>query len=184
MTSDLPHSGHSAPETGFQPDPAAEAFYNGAEARALRFLLAISVVTALGLLAYYGSMVALGFVLGAAAAAVNLFWLKRFVAGVTAAIVKDARRPSSVGMVFRYLVRFALITFAAFAIFKSSRTSGYGFLAGLFMPVAALMCAVKLGRMSKSTVALPSVLRENPSSLTCSAMATGLSTGTAPVPIS
>ena len=124
----------------FQPDPAAEGFYSGAERRALRFLLALALAGTVVLWATFGGWLAAGFALGAAASAVNFFWLKRVVAGFTAAIVSDADRPSSARLVFRYLVRFALITFAAFAIFKSSRTSGYGFLAGLFLPVAALMC--------------------------------------------
>jgi len=79
-------------------------------------------------------------VFGSGASVVNFFWLKRVVAGFTGAIVNDANRPSAGLLVFRYLVRFALITFAAFVIFKGSRASGYGFLAGLFLPVAALMC--------------------------------------------
>jgi len=124
----------------FQPDPAAEAFYSGTETRALRFLIALAVIGTAVLWAVYGHMLAIGFVFGSATSSVNFLWLKRVVAGFTAAIVNDANRPSGARLVFRYLVRFALITFAAFAIFKSSRSSGYGFLAGLFLPVAALMC--------------------------------------------
>jgi hypothetical protein len=123
-----------------QPDPVAEAFYDGAEQRAFRFLLALALLATPALWAAYDRFLALGFVLGSAVSIVNFFWLKRVVAGFTAAVVNDARRPSGALLAFRYLVRFALITFAAFAIFKGSRTSGYGFLAGLFMPVAALMC--------------------------------------------
>ena len=124
----------------FQSDPAAEAFYGGAERRALRFLIALAVVMTGVLLVVYGRLLAFGFVLGSAVSVVNFWWLKRVVAGFTAAVANDARRPSGALLVFRYLVRFALITFAAFAIFRGSRSSGYGFLAGLFMPVAALMC--------------------------------------------
>jgi hypothetical protein len=121
-------------------DPVAEAFCGGAERRAVRFMAALCVLATGVLWVVYGRVLALGFVLGSAAAAVNFFWLKRVVAGFTAAVSGDARRPSSALLVFRYLFRFALITMAAFVIFKSSRTSGYGFLIGLFVPVAALMC--------------------------------------------
>lgn len=124
----------------FQPDPAADAFYAGAERRALRFLIALAAGGTVVLWVRYGGWLAIGFVFGSAASVVNFFWLKRVVAGFTGAIVRDESRPSTGLLVFRYLVRFALITFAAFAIFKSSRISGYGFLAGLFLPVAALMC--------------------------------------------
>lgn len=121
-------------------NPQADAFYSGAEKRAVRFILALSVIATVVLAFRYGGAVAIGFVLGCAAALVNFFWLKRVVAGFTAAAVHDPKRPSAGLLVFRYLVRFALITFAAFAIFKGSKASGYGFLAGLFVPVTALMC--------------------------------------------
>ena len=124
----------------YEPSPESEAFYAGAEKRALRFLAALSAIATVVITVRYGAVVGLGFVLGAAASVVNFLWLKRVVTGFTGAIVNDAKRPSSGRLVFRYLVRFALITFAAFVIFKSSRPSGYGFLAGLFLPVAALMC--------------------------------------------
>lgn len=139
MSFSAPPDADHAP-ADFQSDPAAEAFYSGAERRALLFLLALAVLGTIALWAAYGGWLAAGFLLGSAASVVNFFWLKRAVAGFTAAIVSEANRPSGARLVFRYLVRFALITFAAFAIFKSSRTSGYGFLAGLFLPVAALMC--------------------------------------------
>lgn len=121
-------------------NPEADAFYAGAEKRAVRFILAISAVATVVLAIRYGGAVAIGYVLGSVVALVNFLWLKRVVAGFTAAAVQDAKRPSGALLVFRYLVRFALITFAAFAIFKGSKASGYGFLAGLFVPVAALMC--------------------------------------------
>ena len=121
-------------------DPVADAFYSGAERRAMRFMAVLCVLVTGVLWVVYGRVLAFGFVLGCAASALNFLWLKRVVAGFTAAVSGDARRPSGGLLVFRYLVRFALITFAAFVIFKSSRTSGYGFLIGLFVPVAALMC--------------------------------------------
>jgi hypothetical protein len=121
-------------------NPEADAFYAAAEKRAVRFIVVLSVITTVLVGVHYGGAVAIGFALGCAAALVNFFWLKRVVAGFTAAAVHDPKRPSAGLLVFRYLVRFALITFAAFAIFKGSKSSGYGFLAGLFVPVAALMC--------------------------------------------
>lgn len=122
------------------PNPAADKFFAGAEARVLRVVWVLAGLGTMVLAVRYGGAVAFGFVLGAAAAVVNFLWLKRVVAGFAATVVNEAKRPSSARLVFRYLVRFALITFVAFAIFKGSRPSGYGFLAGLFLPVGALMC--------------------------------------------
>lgn len=122
------------------PNPVADAFYAGAEERATRITIALSIVAAVAVALKWGFAIAAGFALGAAAALVNLLWLKRVVAGFTAAVLDEAKRPSGARLVFRYFVRFALITLGVLVIFKSSTASGYGFLAGLFVPVAALMC--------------------------------------------
>jgi ATP synthase I chain len=130
--------GEAAPE--IPPNPVADAFYAGAEARATRITIALSIVATVAAGLRWGLAVAAGFALGAGVALVNLLWLKRVVAGFAAAVLNEPKRPSGARLVFRYFVRFALITLGALAIFKSSTASGYGFLAGLFVPVAGLMC--------------------------------------------
>jgi hypothetical protein len=121
-------------------NPAATEFYGGAERRIGRIGFTLSTAGVGAAVAGWGPAVALGFALGAIVGLVNLVWLKRVAAGFTGAVLNDPKRPSTARLVFRYFVRFALITLGALVIFKRSTASGYGFLAGLFVPVAALMC--------------------------------------------
>src|SRR5690242_3987165 len=63
MTAGMPPDAENAAE--FQSDPAAEAFYSGAERRALHFLLTLAVAGTVILWATYGGSLAAGFALGA-----------------------------------------------------------------------------------------------------------------------
>jgi ATP synthase I subunit len=108
--------------------------------RMFRFLLAVSLFGAIPLWIAWGWKMLLGFAAGSLVAGLNFFWLMRITNNFAAAIVNDANHPSGARLVFHYLTRFALITFAAFVIFKCSKASGYGYLYGLFTPVAALLC--------------------------------------------
>ena len=119
--------------------PRAEDFYSGAYARIVRFMVALGIAAALALLIRFGAAVATGFVVACAIATVNFHWLKRVVSALADRATATGERQSSSGVVLRFLLRYFLIALAAYAIFKISRESLYGLLAGLFLPVGAIM---------------------------------------------
>ena len=114
-------------------------FYSSAYARIVRFMVALGIAAALALLIRFGAAVATGFVVGCAIATVNFHWLKRVVSALADRATATGERQSSSGVVLRFLLRYFLIALAAYAIFKISRESLYGLLAGLFLPVGAIM---------------------------------------------
>ena len=119
--------------------PHVENFYAGAYARILRFMLALGIVAAITLWMRFGVAVAIGFAVGCAIAFVNFHWLKRVISALADRATATGERQSSSGVVLRFLLRYFLIALAAYAIFKISRDSLYGLLAGLFLPVGAIL---------------------------------------------
>jgi len=114
-------------------------FYSGAYARILRFMLALGIVAAIAVLVRFDLAVAAGFVAGCAIALMNFHWLKRVVGALADRATATGERQSSKGVVLRFLLRYFLIALSAYAIFKISRDSLYGLLAGLFLPVGAIL---------------------------------------------
>jgi len=114
-------------------------FFSGAYARIIRFMLALGIVATVAVLVRFGLAVAAGFVLGCAIAFVNFHWLKRVVSALADRATATGERQSSRGVVLRFLLRYFLIALGAYAILKISRDSLYGLLAGLFLPVGAIL---------------------------------------------
>jgi hypothetical protein len=114
-------------------------FYSDAYARILRFMLALGIVATIAVLVRFGLAVAAGFVVGCAIALMNFHWLKRVVSALADRATATGERQSGKGVVLRFLVRYFLIALSAYAIFKISRDSLYGLLAGLFLPVGAIL---------------------------------------------
>lgn len=131
------------------PDPAAERFYGQALERIKRFMLLIGAAATVAVWAALGSQYGVGVLLGCVLAWVNFHWLKQAVTAfadrVTAAPPAPEagdlppRRHSGRGIVARFLLRYALIALAAYAIFTVSKPSLYGLLGGLFLTVAAIL---------------------------------------------
>ena len=119
--------------------PQAENFYSGAYARIIRFMQVLGIVATIAVLARFGIAVAAGFLAGCAIAFVNFHWLKRVVTALADRATASGERQSSQGVVLRFLLRYFLIGLAAYAIFTISRNSLYGLLAGLFLPVGAIL---------------------------------------------
>jgi hypothetical protein len=123
----------------------ARQFYNGAQRRAWRIGLALALVGTGLAFARWDRAVGLAFVVGAAVGALNTYWLARSTAAFARKAVQSAdpgresQRPGWGGVLFQYVLRYALIALAAYGIFKSSVFSILGFFAGLFLPVASLM---------------------------------------------
>ena len=114
-------------------------FYSGAYARIVRFMVALGIVAAVAITVGFGAAVCVGFIVGCAIAFVNFHWLKRVISALADRATATGERQSSSGVVLRFLLRYFLIALAAYAIFKISRNSLYGLLAGLFLPVGAIL---------------------------------------------
>jgi ATP synthase I subunit len=119
---------------------ASDAFYARVLPRIRSFMLALALPLAVFILLRFGWKIALGFVVGCAIAYVNFYWLKRVVTGLAEKVTATDKRPSSTGIVLRFVGRYLLMALAAYAIFKISPASLYGLFAGLFLPVGAIMC--------------------------------------------
>lgn len=119
---------------------ASEAFYSRALPRIRRFMLGLAIPVSIFILLRFGWKIALGFVVGGAIAYVNFYWLKRTVSSLADRITATGQRPSSAAVVVRFLARYLLMALAAYVIFTLSPASLYGLLAGLFLPVAGIMC--------------------------------------------
>ena len=129
------------------PSREAEArqFYNQAQARAWRIGAALAAVGTVIAFWRWNSAVGLAFIVGCVVSGLNTYWLARSTAAFARRAVQSAdagresQRPGACGILFQYVLRYALVGFAAYAILKSSVFSILGFFAGLFIPVASLM---------------------------------------------
>jgi len=117
----------------------AESLYSGAYNRIVRFMVGLGVVAEIGVLLRFGLAVGAGFLLGCAIAFLNFHWLKRVVSALADRATATGERQSSKGVVLRFLLRYFLIALGAYAIFWISRNGLYGLLAGLFLPVGAIL---------------------------------------------
>ena len=88
----------------------------------------------------FGWRIGIGFALGAAISFLNFHWLKQVVAGIAELTIRSGRPVSGRRVVYRFLLRYVLMALVAFVILTVSRESLYGLFAGLFLPVAAILC--------------------------------------------
>ena len=119
----------------------SEHFYEGAYSRIIRTMAVLSASGTIIAWAWYGSRAGIGFLAGCGLAAINLLWLKRTVTILADRTIgaKAAEEKPSRGAVWRFVLRYALFGAIAYVIFKSSLASLSGVLAGLFLPVAAIL---------------------------------------------
>jgi hypothetical protein len=88
----------------------------------------------------FGRAAALGFLLCCAISYLNFHWLKSGVSAVADRVTNSGKPQSGMGIVARFLLRYALLAGAAYAILTSFPASLRGLLTGLFLPVAAIVC--------------------------------------------
>lgn len=124
--------------------PAAEeipeSFYESALPRLRKFMLVLAPIVTAGAWAKYGSRSALGFLVGAIISYLNFQWLKSGVLGLADKVTNTGKPQSGKGIVARFLLRYALLGIAAYAILTSFPASLRGLFAGLFLPVGAIAC--------------------------------------------
>jgi len=110
-----------------------------------RIYIGMAVIGAAGTVVFLfwkGWRWGLGFAFGAALSALNFHWLK---GAVDVLVSKFAPSPNpyppspAKRAAARFVLRYALLALAGYAIFASSLVSVNGFLAGLFVFVAAVM---------------------------------------------
>lgn len=110
-----------------------------------RIYIGMAVIGAAGtvvFLVWKGWRWGLGFAVGAALSALNFHWLKGAVDVLVskfAAPSPNPHLPSPARALARFVLRYGLLGLAGYAIFASSLVSLNGFLAGLFVFVAAVM---------------------------------------------
>jgi hypothetical protein len=128
---------------GAEPDQASgssERFYSGALERIRKCMIVLGVVFSFAAWAKFGARPALGFLLGCIIAYLNFQWLKSGVSGLADRVTNSGKSQSGKGIVARFLLRYVLLGVAAYAILTSFPASLRGLLAGLFLPVAAIVC--------------------------------------------
>ena len=119
---------------------ATDDFYSRALTRIRRFMLVLAPVSTLAALARFGVRPALGFLTGSVIAYLNFHWLKAGVSGLADRVTQTGHRQSGKGLIFRFLFRYILLAAAAYAIITSFPAALPGLFAGLFLPVAAIVC--------------------------------------------
>ena len=131
--------------------PAAEKqLLAGLEPRIFRSSLILGVAGAAALWLWRGMGWAGGFAFGAALSALSFRWMKAAISSLADAIpaapapdaVPAKPRRGSAGAVFRFVLRYALIAAAGYAIFRSSVLSLPAFFAGLFVSIAAVLVEI------------------------------------------
>lgn len=120
--------------------PANSDFHAHALERINTFMLVLGAAALITAMTMFGWRIGVGFAVGGAVSFLNFYWLKKVVAGVAAAAAQTGTAVSSRRVVQRFLLRYFLMAIAAFVILTVSRDSLYGFFAGLFLPVAAMLC--------------------------------------------
>ena len=120
-------------------DLRLQAFNDRALARMFKTMLVVSVLLLVPAFWKYKSAGAIGFAAGAAVSCINFRALQRSVEGLAERIVNRQSREKGGRIVWRFLLRYALVGAAAYAIFRGSALAFRGFLWGLCLPVAAMM---------------------------------------------
>lgn len=135
MTDDHPTS-DATPATA----AATDAFYADSLTRIRNFMLVLGPAFAVAAALRFGFRPALGFVLGSTIAYLNFHWLKSVVSGLADRATNTGKPQSGMGIVVRFVLRYALLAAAAYAILTSFPASLRGLFVGLFLPVAAIAC--------------------------------------------
>lgn len=120
-------------------DRRLQAFNERALGRMFKTMLIVSVLLLAPAFWKYRLAGAIGFAAGAAVSCINFRALQRSVETLADRIVNRQSHEKGGRIVLRFLLRYALVGAAAYAIFRGSALAFRGFLWGLCLPVAAMM---------------------------------------------
>jgi len=118
----------------------SDPFYATALIRIRNFMLVIGPPFAAAAWMKFGVRPAIGFLLGCVISYLNFQWLKSGVSGLADRVTNSGQPQSGKGIIARFLLRYVLLGLAAYAILTSFPASLRGMFAGLFLPVAAIVC--------------------------------------------
>ena len=119
---------------------SSDEFYARALERIPRIMFVLGLAALITAYIFFGWRISAGFGLGGVIAFVNFYWLKRVVIDLGEISAQSGNPASGRGIVQRFLLRYFLMAVVAFVILTVSRESLYGLFAGLFLPVAAMLC--------------------------------------------
>jgi ATP synthase I chain len=119
---------------------SAEEFYSAALLRITRLMKILVVFAALAVWLAWGWEIAGGFVAGGVVAYLNFRWLKSAVVALADKVTQTGTAQRSGRVVFRFMLRYLIAIAVAIALFRVAPEALKGFLAGLFLPVAAIIC--------------------------------------------
>jgi hypothetical protein len=128
------------PQNTIVPPSDSGDFYSNALPRIRNFMLALAPILTAAAWWKFGRWPALGFLLGCVISYLNFHWLKSGVSGLADRVTNTGKPQSGKGLLARFLLRYALLAAAAYAILTSFPASLRGLLMGLFLPVAAIIC--------------------------------------------
>jgi ATP synthase I chain len=130
-----------SPKTDALPEPASDSedFYARALTRIRYFMLALAPLFCAAAGWRFGLRPAIGFLLGCSISYLNFHWLERGISGIADRVTNTGKPQSGKGMVARFLLRYALLGAASYAILTSFPASLGGLFAGLFLPVAGIV---------------------------------------------
>lgn len=120
-------------------DLRLQAFNDRALARMFRTMLVVSALLVAPAFWQYKAAGAIGFAAGAIISCINFRALQRSVEALADRIVNRQSHEKGGQIVLRFILRYALVGAAAYAIFRGSALAFHGFLWGLCLPVAAMM---------------------------------------------
>jgi F0F1-type ATP synthase assembly protein I len=118
---------------------SAEAFYTRIFRRLMLLMVILAVVLTPVAWIRYQARTGLSFAAGSLIAILNFYWLALTVRAAGKKAESSGGRSGRASVMLRFLLRYVLIAFAAYAIFKGSADSLYGLFAGLSLPVVAIL---------------------------------------------
>ncbi|MGH9529383.1 MAG: ATP synthase subunit I [Terriglobales bacterium] len=121
-------------------DLTDESFHSGALGRIQIGMIILGIGFTAAAWMVLGWRIAAGFACGSAIAYVNFHLLKRVVGGLVERTVASGNPQSGKGIIVRFVLRYLAVACAAYVILTSYPASLHGFLVGLFLPVAAILC--------------------------------------------
>lgn len=122
--------------------PLTEAFLDRALPRIRKFMQILAVAGTVGCAVFFGWHATAGFVTGAVISYLNQRWLEQAIEALGERITTQQSTERGGAIVFRALLRYALIACGAYVIFNVSLSGLYGFLGGVLLPIAAIACEV------------------------------------------
>lgn len=116
-----------------------EGFYIQTYRRLVRIMAVLALAGSIATWIWFDRANAIAFFAGSLIALLNFHWLKRTLDAIGERLEATGKKPSSWGVLIRFVLRYVLIAAAAYVILKSTTSSLYGFFGGLSLPVGAIL---------------------------------------------